>query len=190
MMNRYIIIAICFFALLATPVIGDGIYTYERDYQDGNSTNDDDPNNIITVNGYEDDKNAGFKLTYYIINNTIVIHTWNLDNVTINLNRALNDVNPTCAEWLYLYTTIKYYSDTITNLTIVDAPIIVGCDYPDYETDGNDYYVYNITTGTYHIYPLSTPVDDLDKVKDTCSVCWIILAIICVAIFYMRRNNG
>lgn len=100
---------------------------YDREYA-GNTTGDDQPDNIITVRNQHPGA-CGFNLDYYPINNTIIIDQWNIATIWLNYTRAVEKVGGSGA--VDYYNTILA-SDTITvivkgdggqkNLTLVGLP--------------------------------------------------------------------
>lgn len=81
---------------------------YTREYA-GNTTGDDEPDNIITVRNQHPGA-CGFTLDYYPANNTLIIDQWNVATIWMNYTRAVEKVGGAGA--------LDYYNNILAGDTL------------------------------------------------------------------------
>lgn len=131
--------------------------TYERSYPNGSTTNDESPNNIITVDAIEDGQESSISLSFYIQTRTLIMDEVNVRNITLYYNRVMDSLFDTETRLIYksyffdeLNVVIHSQENTVKNLTIHNLPRYVESISYD---DDDIIFVQNETSVTVSGYP-------------------------------------
>ena len=99
---------------------------YYREYPKGYSTNDNSPDNIITVRPHINNTPSWIRLTYHIQNHTLIIESNNIASIWLDWEKGIESENGNIAYFTSLITDPLYIqvkgSDGTKNLTIINLP--------------------------------------------------------------------